>query len=120
MARRIVAMLTPLACLAMLAGCGDSEISRGTTGAGIGAGAGAAVCAVTIIGIIPCAIAGGALGAAGGVATAGPDEPSSVAATAAPPAAPPAQDLYSPTPLAPGEPVGTPQPPGRVTAEPLN
>ncbi len=117
MSRRIAAMLTPFACMA-LAGCGDSEMSRGTSGAAIGAGAGAAVCAVTIIGILPCAIVGGALGAAGGVATAGPDEspPVAAAAQASVAASSVAPAITAP---APTEPVATPQPPVPVTAEPL-
>ena len=60
MPRRIAATLTSFACLMALAGCGDSEAGRGTSGAAIGAGTGAVVCAVTVIGILPCAIVGGA------------------------------------------------------------
>jgi len=111
-------MLISLASLLALAGCGDSEVSRGTSGAAIGAGTGAAVCAVTIIGILPCAVVGGALGAAGGVATAGPDAPPSATATApgdgTSPNNPPA-----PATLGAAEPVATPQPRISVTAEPL-
>jgi hypothetical protein len=115
MPKRNAARLAFFACLTALAGCGDSELSRGTTGAGIGAGAGAAICAVTVVGIVPCAIAGGALGAAGGVATAGPDEPlPSGVATAAAAADTPAAN--------PPDPAGTvAAPPGRsVTATPLH
>jgi hypothetical protein len=120
MPRRTAALLAPLACLVALAGCGDSELSRGTTGAGIGAGAGAAICAVTIIGILPCAVAGGALGAAGGVATAKPDEPlPSETATAAPTAVPPGADAPAANTAAPTETVATPPPREGVTAEPL-
>ena len=111
-------MLTPLACLLALAGCGDSEVSRGTSGAAIGAGTGAAVCAVTVIGIIPCAIAGAALGTAGGVATAGPDEP--------PPASTTPPDAMASSAVAPAatasdapEPIAKPEPRAAVTAEPL-
>ena len=123
MSRRIAATFTLFACLVALAGCGDSAASRGTSGAAIGAGTGAAVCAVTIVGILPCAIVGGALGAAGGVATAGPDQPVPVAAPA--PAAAPAPGAVAPTadlsatipqPLAP---VSAVQPRVGVTAEPL-
>jgi osmotically inducible lipoprotein OsmB len=119
MPRCLAAMLVPVTCLAALAGCGDSEMSRGTSGAAIGAGTGAAVCAVTIIGIVPCAIAGGALGAAGGIATAGPDEPAPPA-TAAAPADVASTDKTSDITASPqGEPVATPQPRVAVTAEPL-
>jgi hypothetical protein len=114
------AMLASLACLAALTGCGDSELSRGTTGAGIGAGAGAAVCAITIIGIVPCAIAGGMIGAAGGVATAGPDEPLPTGvALAAPTTAPDGTDAPAANAPAPTAGVATPQPRG-VTATPLH
>ncbi len=116
MPRRIVAMFTPLACLLVLAGCGDSELSRGTSGAAIGAGTGAAVCAVTVIGILPCAIVGGALGAAGGTSTAGPDEPLPDA-TSSPAGV--ASTADTPTMRAPDNLVTTPQPRASVTAEPL-
>jgi osmotically inducible lipoprotein OsmB len=118
MSRRPSAFLTTFAGLIALAGCGDSEVSRGTSGAAIGAGTGAAVCAVTVIGILPCAVVGGALGAAGGIATAGPDEPGPVAA-AAPNAAAATADTAGATSLAPEQPVAAPHPRDTVTAEPL-
>jgi hypothetical protein len=75
---------------------------------------------VTIIGILPCAIAGGGIGAAAGVSTAGPDEPLPSMAAATPPSVAPsgadASAAGTPVPLAP---VATPQPRGSVTAEPL-
>ena len=111
-------MLNIFASLLALAGCGDSEVSRGTSGAAIGAGTGAAVCAVTIIGILPCAVVGGALGAAGGVATAGPDTPPSTTA-AAPGDATSASNLPAQATPGAAEPVATPQPRIGVTAEPL-
>ncbi len=117
MARRSVVILTLSAGLLSLAGCGDSAVSRGTSGAAIGAGTGAAVCAVTIIGILPCAIVGGALGAAGGTATAGPDEELPGAPPPPDAAASPA-DASVASPAASG-PVAVPQPRAGVTAEPL-
>lgn len=117
MPRRIAAMLAPFACLIALTGCGDSEASRGTSGAAIGAGTGAAVCAVTVIGILPCAVVGGALGAAGGVATAGPDEPLPPATTAPPADVAATADTPGPTRPTPAGAVAAPQVP--VTAEPL-
>lgn len=116
--RQYIATLNILGCLLALAGCGDSEVSRGTTGAAIGAGTGAAVCAITIIGILPCAVVGGALGAAGGVATAGPDALPS-ATTAAPADAPSVSNLPAPATQGAAETVATPQPRIGVTAEPL-
>ena len=110
----ISALLAPAVCFA-LGACGDSEESRGTSGAAIGAGTGAAVCAVTIVGIIPCAIVGGALGAAGGISTAGPDEPrQATPATVASTAGGPTQ-----SPPDSSAPVATPQPLAPVTSEPL-
>ena len=126
MPRRLATMLTPLACLLALAGCGDSEMSRGTSGAAIGAGTGAAVCAVTVIGVLPCAIVGAALGTAGGVATAGPDSvgplPDSppatptVAAGSANASLPASVDSAGP---GPGGQITSPQPRAPVTSEPL-
>ena len=113
-------MLTSLAALVALTGCGDGEVSRGTSGAAIGAGAGAAICAFTIVGLIPCAIAGGALGAAGGVATAGPDEVSPGSPAAAGPSAVAASTgTTAGADVAPGEPTTTTAPRVGVTAEPL-
>ncbi len=117
MPQRIAVILLPLLCLGVLGGCGDSALSRGTSGAAIGAGTGAAVCAVTVIGILPCAVVGGALGAAGGTATAGPDEaPPEIAA------APPTALAAAPadTPSAGNDPIAAPSPRVGVTAEPLN
>jgi osmotically inducible lipoprotein OsmB len=119
MSRRKAAMLAPLACLTLVA-CGDSEASRGTSGAAIGAGTGAVVCAVTIVGILPCAIVGGAIGGAGGVVTAGPDEPPGGATAAAEPGSAnlaPSPDAPAPGSPAPGEPAAAPPTP--VTSEPL-
>lgn len=119
MIRRYLATLNTFACLLALAGCGDSEVSRGTSGAAIGAGTGAAVCAVTIIGILPCAVVGGALGAAGGVATAGPDAPPSTTA-AVPGDSTAASNLPAPGTQGAAEPVAAPQPRIGVTTEPLH
>jgi osmotically inducible lipoprotein OsmB len=52
-----------------LAGCGDTRLERGTTGAGIGAAAGAATSGVTGGSLLGGALLGGAAGGAAGALT---------------------------------------------------
>jgi hypothetical protein len=52
-----------------LAGCGESRLERGTTGAGIGAAAGAATSGLTGGSLLGGALLGGAAGGAAGALT---------------------------------------------------